>query len=309
MDLKIGEMTLGDILDRGMRLLFKRLPAFYAIELVAVAPSLLLELGAPFLPPEAAVGGSLLVAILGIILSLIASAAVLRIIVQEYLDSKVSVGEALQFALGRFLPLFGTSIVAGVLIFLGMLLCFVPGIYLAIVWCLMSQVVVVENISGMQALSRSKSLVQGYPGRVVGLLFLLGLLTVAVTLGLHAGLTAALPFQEIVPVGRGQRPILPGVTNYPNYAVVTIVTTLVNIFLQAYSAICVTFMYFDLRNRKEGYDVPGGFAKIAAWRERSWNDDADAGSPAPQPTGIRELSTVLRPQQLPETDIKEPPSP
>jgi hypothetical protein len=87
----------------------------------------------------------------------------------------------------------------------------------------------------------------------------------------------------------------------------------------AYAAICITFLYFDLRNRKEGYDLSLEFAKIAAWRERRWDDDADLGVPggaAPPATGIKEPGTPVPPPDTgvkegppPETGIKEPPPP
>jgi len=50
MDINIGEMSIGDILGRSMKLLFKRLPYFYAIQLIVVGPTILLQLANPFLP-------------------------------------------------------------------------------------------------------------------------------------------------------------------------------------------------------------------------------------------------------------------
>ena len=35
----------------------------------------------------------------------------------------------------------------------------------------------------------------------------------------------------------------------------TLVTALVNILVQTYGAVCLTLLYFDLRIRKEGFDL------------------------------------------------------
>jgi hypothetical protein len=311
MDINVGEMSIGDILGRGMKLLFKRLPYFYAIQLIVVVPTLAFQLASHLLPLGP--GAILPVLFLTIVLAPFASAAMLRVIVQEYLDGQVSLAEAFQFALGRFLPLLGTSILMGILLWVGFLLCCIPGIYFAVVWSMVSQVVVVERLSGMEALNRSKSLTAGYFGHVFGLVLLLGLINMGVALGLSMALGMALPFQELPQLGPQGQPnpfAAPVITNYANFAIVTVVPALVNIVVGAYGAICVTFLYFDLRNRKEGYDLSVEFAKIAAWRERAWDDDADLGMPpgsaAPPTTGIKEPGTVLPP---PDTGIKEPGTP
>ena len=310
MDINIGEMSIGDILGRGIKLLFKRLPYFCVIQLIVVAPTLLLQLATPFLP--LGLGAIFAVLFLVIVLSPLASAAMLRVIVQEYLDGEVSLGEAFQFALGRFLPLLGTSILMGILVWLGFLLCCIPGIYLAVVWSMMSQVVVAERLSGMEALNRSKSLAAGHFGQVFALVLLLGLIIGGGSGALSFGLNIALPHRQLQldQQGRPNPFAAPVITNYANFAIVTVVPALVNIFVGAYAQICITFLYFDLRNRKEGYDHSVEFAKIAAWREQAWDDDVDPGMPphsaAPPSTGIKEPGTPLPP---PETGIKEPPPP
>ncbi len=309
MDINIGEMSLGDIIARGVQLFFKRLPYFFAIELIVLSPTLILQLALPDLAINQ-IGLLLLVLLPMVVLGPIGSAAMLRLIVQEYLDGTVNLGEAFQFALGRFLPLLGTGILGGILITLGYFACCIPGIYLAVIWSMMSQVVVVENLSGMDALNRSKALTENYFWRVFGLILLLGL-----CLGLAGGvinivLAVALPHVEIDP--GMPNPLMPArVSNYANYAVVHLVSTLVQILVQTLSAVCVTLLYFDLRHRKEGYDPQMEFAKIVAWRERSWDDDDEFGVPSagsgapPAPTGIKEPGTALPPLPPPETGIKD----
>jgi hypothetical protein len=229
--------------------------------------------------------------------------------VQEYLDGQVSLSEAFEFAIGRFLPLLGTSLLVGICVMFGMALCCVPGIYMAVIWQVIAQVVVVEKMSGTQAMSRSSELVKGHWWQVFVLVFFLGLFNFCINFGLTFGLTAALPHRETLAGPNPFLPVVPGpVNNYPNFAIVTIVPTLVGDIIGAYIAICVTFLYFELRRRKEGYDLREGYARIARWRER-WDAIEEeprlappaAGSPS---TGIKEPG-VQPPWQPPETGIKD----
>jgi hypothetical protein len=288
MKFTIEPMNLGDILSRAFRVLFSRLGVFIAIELIMVAPTLTLQL----LLPDVAVGGGAVFLILPmIILGPIGSAAMLHVITQEYLGEPVSLGGAFQFAIGRFLPLLGTSILVGLGLILGFMACCIPGIYFAICWAFASQVVVMENLSGAEALGRSRSLVQGYFWHVFGVLFVVSLMVGVPGWIAGAILPNALPFQA----ADAQNPFLRvgPVTNFANFAVHEIIVTTLNGVLQAFQAICATLLYFDLRNRKEAFDV----GHIVAWMDqyRTWRDEPDVmPPPSPGPAGA------------PETGIKDP---
>jgi hypothetical protein len=260
MKYQIGAMSVGDILDRGLKLLFARLPAFYSINLIVLAPILALQIVMPLItgndgspdPLQALsmLGGGLLVLVLMLILQPIGTAAILRIISKEFVDERATVGEAFSFAFQRFGRLLGASILAGLVIGLGFLLCFVPGVFFSIWYVFIAQVVVVENRTAADALSRSKQLGEGFRGRIFGLFCLVVLLSllagfVAMTLQL------VLPSQELVNTVNGPRPVL----NFRNHALGVTISTLLNILVQTYGAVCWTLLYFDLRIRKEGFDL------------------------------------------------------
>src|SRR6266852_2239690 len=107
--MQIGAMSAGDILDRGLKLLLARLPTYYAIDLLVLAPVLLVQLAIPLLqmgqsltPQSAAlqvVVASLIVLLLTLILQPIATAAILHIIAQEFIGQRAGMGDALRFAL------------------------------------------------------------------------------------------------------------------------------------------------------------------------------------------------------------------
>ena len=236
MKFPLGEMSAGDILDRGIKLLFARLPTFYFINLVVLAPVILVQIAAPLVfqnegnpvDPNAifATLGFLGFAImLTLLLYPLGAAAILHIVMEEYIGNKASIGQAASFALTRFFPLVGASILVGLLIFVGTLLCCIPGIYFAITYVFASQVVVLERLGAGQALERSSKLISGHRWRVFGVLFLIYFANWIVQTTIAVALGVALPAQEIVPAANGPRVQV----NVLNHVVTTLVAQLVSI--------------------------------------------------------------------------------
>jgi hypothetical protein len=99
-------------------------------------------------------------------------------------------------------------------------------------------------------MSRSKELTSGYRGRIFGILVLCVL--IGVIFQASAGLLQrVLPMQELVPTDFGHTTVF----IYRNYVINVLVIQLVNILVQTYLAVCVTLLYFDIRIRKEGFDL------------------------------------------------------
>jgi hypothetical protein len=253
MKFQIGAMTVGDILDRGLKILLSRLGVFYAINLVVLAPVIFVQVASPILVQSSSnqvLAGllSLFAVVLTLVLQPIGTAAILRIISQEYVDRRVTLGDALKFAMTRFGPLLGTSFLTGLTIGVGFLLFCIPGIIFALNYALIAQVVVVEGLSGQPAMNRSKELVVGWRGRIFGILFLTGILNMVVTYAFQL----LLPSASVVRNAQG----IPAVQfNLLNSLIQTLGAQLIQILLATYSAVCITLIYFDLRIRKEGYDL------------------------------------------------------
>jgi hypothetical protein len=266
MKFPLGAMTVGDILDRGLKILFARLPVFYLINLIVLGPVIVLQMAIPFAIQDlaeggnqvdptvviATLGGIVLVVLLALILQPFGTAAILHIIMQEYKGETASIGQAFSFALTRFLTLLLASLLVGLIVMLGMLLCCIPGIYFAITYAFVGQVVVLERLGAGDALGRSKSLIEGHRWRVFGVLMLIGVANLIVAMMIQTSLGLALPPQEIIPLeGGGQR-----VQFHPvNQAITSLVSQLVAIVFSTYIAVCTTLLYLDLRIRKEGYDL------------------------------------------------------
>jgi len=262
----LGEMTVGDILDRGIKLLFARLPLFYIINLIVLSPVIALQVAEPFLEEREFVIGkagfdpttlftglavSLGAILLALVLQPIGSAAILRVIMQTYVGKPVGLGEAFAFALSRFVSLAVASLLVGLIVMAGFIMCIVPGIIFAIALAFVAQVVVLEKLGPTEGLQRSWSLTQGYRGRVFGVLLLIGIATGVVQGVVGAGLNLVLPSQEIV---RGND-VVRFIRHPENQAITAAIAYLVSILFSTYMAVCTTLLYLDLRIRKEGFDL------------------------------------------------------
>ncbi len=270
----LGKMTAGDVLDRGLKVLFGRLPAFYLINLIVLAPAIAVVLAVPFVADseffDRSSGVGLVVIGLGmllltLILQPIGTAAVLHIVMQEYLGRKATIGQAFSFAMGRFAALLGTSLLVGIVVLVGFICCIVPGIYFYVSYILVAQVVVLEGLSGGSAMQRSSKLVTDHRGRVFGVILLILIGGQIVLYGVEKGLESALPTFQEVPTADGRKLVMD--TN--NYVISTLVTQLVQILFASYAAVCTTLLYLDLRIRKEGFDME--MAASAGEERTSWD--------------------------------------
>jgi multisubunit Na+/H+ antiporter MnhC subunit len=142
-----------------------------------------------------------------------------------------SPGQVFVSGFEAFTPLFAAVVLAAIGIAIGFLALIVPGVYLAVRWYFVPQTVVIEEVRGPAALTRSSQIVQGFWWRTLGLV-LLANLAIAIP-----GFLLLTPFTAIA-----------ASSDQAVWALVgTILTTSVTTpFVALYS----TLLYYDLRDRK-----------------------------------------------------------
>ena len=230
---EVREMSFAEILDTGFRLLRDHfvlltviaaslnLPLTFAQELMAKAvegdANLLLAVGL----------GMLVVAMLA---SPIIGVASTYAIGEVYLGREVSIGDALRKGLAILLPVVGTTILSGVLVLGALLLFVLPGIWVSLGLIVLSQVMVLESLFGMAAIRRSLDLMKGQRGRALGILLVV--LIVQSVIGFGIGLAL------------GSIPVLGALGS-----------GLVASVSGAYTAAVSVVLYFDIRCRKEAFEV------------------------------------------------------
>ena len=239
-------LTVGEILDTSFSLYRRHFGALATVALVCtgvpLALRLFLEAGGGFF---AHLPLTLLYTLSLVVLNLIATGATVFVVSESYLGRPISAREALR----RSTPYIGRILVCSLLmafvVGLGFLFLVVPGVILGVGLALAIPAVVIEpRTSASAALSRSWELTRGARWRIFGLgltlLVLLYVPVVAVT-GLFA---VALPA-----MGEGFGPASLGTV------VAIAIGGLVQMFIYPLFYCVLTVTYYDLRVRKEGFDL------------------------------------------------------
>src|SRR6266508_1422653 len=172
----------------------------------------------------------LLLLVISVISAALAEAACLKAVSDAYLGTETDWRGSLRFGYRRLGPLVWLTVIHAVLLLLA---------YAA--WALAIPALLLEDVRGLKALGRSFSLVRGRWWPTAGILLLANLLASAVALGL--GLLAL--------------PLL--LTGDGNDVVVelanAVFTAAANVLTIPFISALVTVIYFDLRVRKEGFDL------------------------------------------------------
>lgn len=185
--------------------------------------------------------GGITALLLPLLASLLASAALLRAVSVAYLGGRPDWKESLQLAARRMGSLIWLAVLMGVGLIVAFLFLFVPGVWLAVSWSVAFAVLVAEDRGGTQALRRSFGLVRSRWWPTLGALLLGFVLQwiVGFIVGLPLGIIAAIsePGSLTAFLASGVASIVASVVTTPFLAAVFVL------------------VYFDLRVRKEGFDL------------------------------------------------------
>jgi hypothetical protein len=265
---ELRPLSVGEILDIALKIWRRHFPALARIVLFVVAPvqvlsTLLLASAVPdgelifdpgaFEPSTdptttefdggdaaatfAAFG---LVTLLSGLAFVLSSAAALRAVTVAYLGGTPDWKESLRLVLHRLGALVWLSILMSLGLTLGFVLCLVPGIWLAVGWSLAFVALVAENLSGTRALRRSLNLVRGrwWPT--------FGVLLIAFILNTVVDQIVAIPLVIISFVSEDS------VIGFSLSALANIIS---DVITTPFVAAVFVLVYFDLRVRKEGFDL------------------------------------------------------
>lgn len=251
--MNIKELSLPDLLDLMIRLYLRNFWLFFSISIISLAPTLFFSLTyQPFITeslldiPSADVALPLLLS--SVILALIGTwvtGASIKAVEAVYLNDGIKPLDAFR-AVG---PRYFSLLWAGILYVLGIsfgLLIIVPGIWLAVAYIFYNQAIIIEDLPGRTALSRSRTLVKGSWWRVAGYLLVVGLLV-----GILQAILS-IPFGILSFAGLAMNPSGAQDTFLLVNQAGSAVTSAI---LAPLSVIGSTLLYYDLRVRREGLDL------------------------------------------------------
>jgi hypothetical protein len=297
---QLRPLGIGEVLDAGFRLVRSRFSTLLLCALAVAAPLSVLDTlitlstdksafdfnadtPAPAQDDGDVLLGGLLSRLIGVLLVLLVLAACFRAISAAYLGEHATAGESLRFAVARLPALLGAYVLVALSLVLGFVVLVIPGIYLGVALSMTFPALLFERLGPGAAYRRSFSLVGGHWWRTFGTLLLTFLILVVLTAALGGGLGAVLGSAA------------PG-----DETLAAIFLTLLNIVLAVIlypvAAAILTVLYYDLRVRKEGFDlellahgvgtgpaterrVPAGWAPP---QPALGGEPATAGFPAPE---------------------------
>lgn len=258
-------MAVGDIVGSGMRVYGRNFATLVKVVAVVVVPitilrALIVTLAFPdassrlfdsanFQPgttPDfeggdiaAFVGAALVTAVLGAVSSQLATAASLKAVINAYLGVREDWRESVVFAFRRLGALVWLAFLVALLVGVGFLLCIVPGVYFLASTSVAIPVLLVEGTRGWSAVGRSRNLVRGTWWHVFGVLVVAFVLALVVNTILGMAFGAGLTGQSTA------------VAAFGDAVTMSVGAVLTTPFLAA----VVGLVYFDLRVRKEGFDL------------------------------------------------------
>lgn len=283
---QLRPLNFGEILDVALNVVVKNLKTLLLAVAVVVVPVQLLAVlvQASTLPDSfdfaatpaeqsnqvtesgdaaAFLGGTAVTTVFGFIASAVATAACLKAISDAYLGEKPDWRESLRFAWKRLASVAWVTLLGGFLATLALIALIAPGVYLWVAWSVAIPALLLEDVRGRKALGRSFRLVKDRWWATFGIL-LIGFLIAAVI---------SAPIQFILGFAGG---LLGVVTGSPVvlFALSGIAGVLGAVLATPVQAAFVAILYFDLRVRKEGFDL-----ELLAERIGASPGEAVRGSP------------------------------
>jgi hypothetical protein len=273
---QLRPLGLGEILDAGIKIYRNKFAVMLKAVAIVIVPvqvlSILVRLSLPDSTTTAGtttsdgsgwagVAALLLILVITIVSSTLAEAACLKAVSDSYLGTDTDWRGSLRFGFQRLGSLLWLTLIHGVLLLLAFAACIVPGVWLYAAWSVAVPALLLEGTRGFKALGRSFNLVRGRWWPTAGTLLLANLLATAVAFGFGV---LALPLV----FAAGDNDYVVDLANGIFGGVASVVTI-------PFVAAVVAVIYFDLRVRKEGFDLQLMAQRIGA--------PTGAVNPAPMP--------------------------
>lgn len=260
---QLRPLGVGEILDVAITIYRRNFRALLTLVFVVVAPFEIVSslLQASALPDNSfltqttpgepfaldrdfwiGVAGFAAAGVLSFVAGIVATGACFKAIADGYLGERAEWRPALAYAARRFHSILWVTLLASLVSLIGLFFLIVPGIYLYVCFAVAVPVLLTEGLKGRKALGRSRRLVQGRWWGTFGVV-VLGAILVGVVEGALVGLTAIVTSLDTADPSFG------------SFLINTTAVVLASVIATPLSAAFVTVLYFDLRVRKEAFDL------------------------------------------------------
>lgn len=186
------------------------------------------------------------------LINLVTVAATLWVIGALYLkqhaigtDQEISIGSALQAAVGRIVPMFLMSLLLGVALFIGFVLLIVPFLILLVSLMLATALLMFEGKGPVDSLVGSHKLVWGNWWRTAVILTVGGILVFVIYLAVALVIGLMTPF-----IGLGTGDVL-----MSTLVSTVLINVVVDVLVMPFFSALLIALYWDLKLRREGGDL------------------------------------------------------
>jgi len=252
---ELRPLSLGELLDRTFSLYRNHFWLFVGItaipQLILLGPALMIDAASSFTGENPLVAGltvgllTLLVGLGTLIAYGLTQAATVFAVSEVYLGRSISIRESYNRVYGDIGRVIFVLILVGVGIFVGFILLIVPGIWFFLRSCISVMPAVLEDKPAVEAIRRGMELTKGSLGRVFIVWLLFAVITWVATIIFQVPFWVAL---AVVGIQQGSFPPWIMMLSRVGQALTTI---LANPLL----TVALSLLYFDLRMRKEGFDL------------------------------------------------------
>jgi hypothetical protein len=252
--------TVGEVLDAGISLYLRNARTLIGIAACVVVPVqvvigivlLSIEPSGSRVPGNivfggvhrrgAGIGGSAVDGLLTLLMGVLVTAACVKAVSDIYLDQPPAIGTSVLFALRRLPALLALYVLQFLGLIVGFILLIIPGIYLYAAWSVQTPALMLEGLRPWRALGRSRRLVKGRWWPVAGVILLVNLMTEIIAQALRTLFAA-----------------VDGFSSHPGLIAAVLAYILggiaASLLTQPIIASVTTVLYYDLRVRKEGFDL------------------------------------------------------
>jgi hypothetical protein len=178
--------------------------------------------------------------VIGVIINAVLQAAIMRGAAQGSIGDQVDIDASYKWGFARFGSVLLISILVGLAVLGGFILLIIPGIIFLVMFSVAIPALVVENLRGTDAMSRSWNLVKGHFWHALGLIIVAGIIT-AVVGGIIGAIGGAIS---------------------DNWFVAWIFQAIAQIITAPFAAIVSVLLYLDLRARREALSADGLRAEL-----------------------------------------------
>jgi hypothetical protein len=213
------------------------------------------------------VAASLAGVVISFLAGQLATGACFRAVAETYLGRSTGWKSSVAFAARRFHSILWIVILGAILTVLAALLCIIPGIYLGVAFAVALPVLMSEGQKGSKALGRSRALVRGRWWKTAILLVVAGLLAKILSSVVSSAISA------LSQVGGGDEPVV-------IFFVAAVAGTAGALISTPFSAAYHTVLYFDLRVRKEAFDLRLLASRLGIEPPEGWQPPPEPGPPA-----------------------------